>query len=288
MKRIIITLVLLGGIINPFYSQSSSFKDTTANITGWNLAGFHPIPSKKAADFANAITYFDPEVLALVEVNPDDFIDKIIAELKKLGKSYKGVILDQTSKQNIAIIYKDGVELSNLRLIDGSDNDNRYLRKALVADVKIGGFDFILITLHLKSAREKEERETRDEQTKAIATFIKNTTESTEKDVLVVGDYNMVTGDDQSNFTNMNPTNYLNFVSDSLKGQFTHISPSGKKGRLLDGYAISKDYTNEYVIGSIRIIPLHKILGLSLLNFRRNISDHLPVDAIFRITDDDD
>jgi len=48
MKRIIITLILLGGITNSFYSQSSSFQATTANITAWNLAGFAPITQEKA------------------------------------------------------------------------------------------------------------------------------------------------------------------------------------------------------------------------------------------------
>ena len=98
----------------------------------------------------------------------------------------------------------------------------------------------------------------------------------------------MIPVQDQSNFNNMNPNHSLNFISDNLADQFSHISSSGLGGNLLDGYAVSRNHTSEYIAGSIRIVQMHDILGLSLINYRNTISDHLPLDATFRITEDDD
>jgi endonuclease/exonuclease/phosphatase family metal-dependent hydrolase len=227
-------------------------------------------------------------VLALVEINPDSIVDQITAELKSIGICYKRAIVNQTARQNIAVIYKCDVELSNPRLIDGSDNNNSHLRKAFVADIKVGEFDFILIALHMKAGRGSSNRGVRDNQAVAIANFIQSATAGDEKDVLVVGDYNMIPVEDASNFTNMNPTNFLNFISDSLANQFSHISSSGTAGNLLDGYAISRQHTDEYIGESIRIIQLHTVLGLQLLDYRNTVSDHLPMEAVFLITEDDD
>lgn len=287
MKRAIFTLVLFWVISTPVYSECPSFLATTANIAAWNLYGFHPIPRDKAETFANAITYLDPEALVLVEVNPDFIVAEIVAELNEMGICYKRAILDQTASQNIAILYKPGVQLSNPRLIQGTDNNNASLRKAFAADIKIGEFDFILIAVHMKAGRGGPERTIRDNQAQAIANFIQNATAGEEKDVIVIGDYNMIPRQDQSNFDNMNPNNFLNFVSDNLAGQFSHIGSSGP-GNLLDGYAVSREYTSEYITGSIRTIQMHDILGLLLIDYRNTISDHLPLDAAFRITKDDD
>ena len=179
------------------------------------------------------------------------------------------------------------LQLSNPRLIQGSDNNNALLRKAFAANLKIGEFDFVLIAVHMKAGRGVSDRAVRDSQAQAIATFIQAATIGAEKDVIVAGDYNMIPGQDQSNFTNMNPNNFLNFVSDSLAGEFSHIGSSGP-GNLLDGFAISQAHTSEYIADSLRIVPMNDILGLSLMDYRNTVSDHLPLDAVFRITEDDD
>lgn len=81
------------------YSEPVSFQATTANIAAWNLAGFNAIPAEKAKTFTDAIAYIDPEVLALVEINPDSIVDQITAELKSIGICYKRAIVNQTARQ---------------------------------------------------------------------------------------------------------------------------------------------------------------------------------------------
>lgn len=288
MRGLICALVYFLISCSPIYSQVSTFQITEANIVGWNLAGFYQIDREEAETFANAISYMDPEVLVLVEVNPDFIAAEIVAELGEIGICYERLILDQSASQNIAFLYKCGVELTNPRFIENSNNNNSGLRKALVANVQVGEFDFILIAVHLKAGRDRSSQEIRDNQADTISNFIQSIVSDSEKDILLVGDYNMIPVRDQSNFNMMNPDNFLNFLSDSLANQFSHISRSGNGGNLLDGFAISRGHTSEYINNSIRVIQLQDILGISLMEYRNLISDHLPIEASFRILEDDD
>jgi hypothetical protein len=233
----------------------------------------------------------DAEVVAAVEVNPDNVVHDVAAALTENGTCYDAVILDQTANQNIGVIFKCGTEVSNPRLVPGSDDGNNGLRKALAVDVRVGNFDFLMIVLHLKASRGATERATRDRQAAHIADFIESATAGGERDVLVIGDYNMIPGDDDSNFDEMNPDGFLRFVSsDDLAGQFSHLDGTGDcdGGNLLDGFAISADHTGEYIEGSLRIFPMHRALNRSLCDFRGQVSDHLPLIARFRILVDDD
>jgi endonuclease/exonuclease/phosphatase family metal-dependent hydrolase len=200
---------------------------------------------------------------------------------------YQRKILDQTAIQNIAVLHKCNVRVTNQRWIADSDNGNSSLRKALVVDVKVGQFDFILIAVHMKAGRGPTNRSVRDNQAQATATFIGTETAGLEKDVILVGDYNMIPGQDDSNFIAMDPQDFLHYVS-SEDLTFSHISSSGNPGNLLDGFAVSRNHTREYIAGTLRVFPMNRALGLSLLEYRQQVSDHLPVVARFRIVEDDD
>ena len=269
-------------------NAAPSFTDSTANIAAWNLKGFGGVDPARIPALTNAIALIDAEVIAVVEVAPDFVAAEIVADLNNMDLCYRRVLLDQTSNMNIAVLHKCAVEVTNPRLIPGSDNGSTALRKAFAVDVKVGEFDFIMIAVHMKAGRGSSNRGIRDNQAQAIATFIQAETAGAEKDVLVVGDYNMIPVEDDSNFTAMNPGNFLEFVSSAdLAGDFTHIS-GGAPGNLLDGYAISSQHTVEYIPATLRIWPMHTTLGLSLAQFDANVSDHLPVSAEFVVLVDDD
>lgn len=63
----------------------------------------------------------DAEVVALVEINPIEVLDKIKAGLLENGLTYHSSLIEQSGKLHIGVLYKDGVVASNPRLIDGSD-----------------------------------------------------------------------------------------------------------------------------------------------------------------------
>lgn len=288
LRRFLRSLALLFAVL--LLSTSSLGQvNTTATIVGWNLKGFGAISDSRLPNLARVIADLDPEVIALAEVNPDGVVDKLILELHKLGGCYQGKVIDQPAIQNLAILYKTGVAVSNVALLDGSDDNNSALRKAITADVRVGMFDFKIIAIHLKSARGDTERQTRSRQATVISNFIQQAISGTEKDVLVVGDYNMIPGQDDQNFTDMSPSGFLRFIStEDLVGQFSHIGSGGTPGNLLDGYAISATHTREYIEKSLRIIRADQMMGLTLAQFDAEVSDHLPVVARFRIAVDDD
>ena len=225
MPRRIACHLLTVFVLASFAPVSTGQVDTTAVVAAWNLKGFDPIDDAKVARLARALADIDAEVVALVEVNPDEVVDKLILELSKLGACYQGKILDQAARQNLAILYKTGILVSNVQLIEGSDDNNSALRKALAADVRVGQFDFKFVALHLKAGRTRSNRQVRTRQTTVLARYISLATSGAEKDVLVLGDYNMIPEQDAENFTAMNPAGFLRFVSsEDLRNQVSHIS----------------------------------------------------------------
>lgn len=296
MKRFLFALVVLAALAVSAFGQ-------TATVAAWNIEGFSPIGSNKAERIAKAIKNLNPDVILLTEVNPDSVANRIKNDLN----GYSVTILPQSASQNIAILHKNSVSVTNAAFIDGSDDGNNRLRKALSATVKIGKFDFILIGVHMKASRPhntadpKDPQRVRTRQATAIANFIRSATQGgNEKDVLVVGDYNMIPGQDGPNFAAMSPgpssSEFLNFISRNLP--FSHINDCGDgdmaEGNLLDGFAISRQFTTEYVANSIRVIPFDNAMfsidneTQNCFQYTDNFSDHLPLTAKFKTNNDDD
>jgi endonuclease/exonuclease/phosphatase family metal-dependent hydrolase len=273
--------------------------DLTATVVAWNIEGNRGGPlgsgisADRAKEIAKGMTYLDAEVFLLTEVKQPDILDDIITELSNFGASYTKKTENQASNLHISIIHKVGTSVTDVKLVPGTDAGDTDNRKALSAKVKIGNFDFIMIGLHLKSSRSNSDRGIRNMQAKSIATYIRNETSGAEKDVVVLGDYNMIPdpnhpSHDLENFDTLNVDDFLFFVSSmDLLGQGTHIR-NGRIGNLLDGFAISNDHTDEYIEGSLRIFPLHRTMRKDLRMFSRDVSDHLPLVARFDIAVADD
>jgi endonuclease/exonuclease/phosphatase family metal-dependent hydrolase len=277
------------------FVRLTSGQQSTAVIAAWNILGVDPIPGNRINRIARTIRRIDPDLIVLTEVNPNNSASRIV---QALGPPYQPpIILEQKPEvvQNIAFIHKNGVTVTNARLISGTDlSEESRSRQALTANVRIRGFDFILIGVHLKSGRSSTNRNQRSRQCTAIANFISQFTTGDEKDVLVLGDYNMIPrrGDrenDATNFHRLNPTNLLRFVSsEALGGQASHIDGCNPtRGNLLDGFAISRGHTREYRANSLHM-PSFSDLGHTCASFKRDVSDHLPLVARFRTATDDD
>lgn len=285
-----IAAVFIVSLLLPSLSFSVEFESSTATVAAWNLEGRFPIPATRLELQAEGIALLDAEVLTLIEVNPDG----AMADLKTLladdfDLCYDFEILPQTSIQNIAVMVKCGITTANPRFIDNSNIGDNSLRKAFVVDITVGEFDFMLIALHLKSARGATEQGIRDQQTQVIGEFITNfRTNNPRDDILLVGDFNMIPGQDVSNFHFLGGADEMDFISSwDLQDRFTHRLPTGT-ANLLDGYAITRTYTTEYIRGSLRVFPMHLAMKVGLNEFKETVSDHLPLVASFKITRDAD
>lgn len=78
---------------------------------------------------------------------------------------------------------------------------------------------------------------------------------------LLVGDFNMIPGQDVSNFHHLGGDDLIDFRSSwDLRSRFSHILEKGR-ANLLDGFAISRTYCTQYVGGSLRLFPMHWAMG---------------------------
>lgn len=274
----------------------SNFKHSLARIAVWNLAGFNlnnpaegiKPDSKRTKKQAEGLALLDAELVTLVEVSPLSHIDRLSELLaSKYDVAYNSTILQQPNGNiHIGFLHKEGVEVNNVQLIPGSEGDYLNGRQAIQVEVKIGKFKAILIAVHLKSGRERPEQKLRDSQCKLIGqhiTQLRQTPGLTKRTILLMGDFNMIPGQDVSNFHHLGGDDMMDFVSSwDLQDRFSHILNKGR-ANLLDGFAVSRTYSTDYVLGSLRLFPMHWTMGFGRESFKRQISDHLPFVASFRI-----
>lgn len=262
----------------------SEFGHTTAKVAVWNLAGFNPISDEKFQNQVEGLSIIDAEIITLVEVKPISYIDRIIDGLIAKGCQYEKRILQQNGDLNIGVIFKKGVEAGQPEFIDGSDGGNNSRRKAFSLEMKVGKFDFLMIAVHLKSGRTKPNQVERDVQCKVIGDFITQyRVLNPRKPVLLMGDFNMIPGQDVSNFHLLGGDDIMDFLSSwDLQARFSHILQAGR-ANLLDGFAITRTFTREYIRGSLRLFPMHWTMEMGREKFRTKVSDHLPFVASFKI-----
>lgn len=273
---------------------TNTFSKTTASIAAWNLATFEHLSDERIEAQAKGLRLLDAELVTLVEVKNEDHIRDITNHLSNSENTYHYAFASQNdtdghtnhSAMHIAVLYKDGVEVSNVELMNGSDLGNSGYRRAFLCDVVIGRFSFKLIGVHLKSGRGLTEQRIRDQQCSIIGDYIANLRGVTNRnpDVLLMGDFNMIPGQDTSNFHLLGGDDIMDFVSSwDLQERYSHILPSGREN-LLDGFAISKRYSTEYIKGSLRLFPMHWTMQMGQAKYRKEVSDHLPFVARFDIT----
>jgi endonuclease/exonuclease/phosphatase family metal-dependent hydrolase len=287
-STVILTLLALLAVITVACAQSS------ITVAAWNIAGVEPIPEERLNNIAAAIHHMAPDVLLLTEVNPPGAATRLAKKVTALGLPMRSAYVpaqDADVFQHIKIVHRPSVKASKAALLAGSDAiPSPGARKAVFANVKVGEFDFILVGVHLKSGRGDSERAMRTQQCSVIAQEIAQRTGGAEKDVLVVGDYNMIPGKDQVNFDALSPNGGLRFISSTLKGP-THLSGcnmfGNPRGNFLDGFAIATPHTSEYMSGSVRLFR-HKDFDRTCDDYRQNVSDHFPIAARFVTASDDD
>lgn len=284
--RIICTAIVLSGCLSVLPAQN-------ARIAAWNLGGLYAISESKLKKQAEGIAKFKPDLLLLSEVNPISAITDLARFLTDdYNLNYSSLIIDQVQTElDIGVLVGERVRVNGeVGLVKGS-HLNGSKRDAIFIDARIGAFDFRLIGVHLKSNRNSTNRRTRVRQCQVIARFIEDFKRaSDESDVLLVGDYNMIPGSDDSAFKALARAG-LRFVSTeklcSDQGcTGTHINSSGV-GNLLDGYAITGNDTQEYQ-DDLERVNLPQMMNLTVKQFRDQVTDHFPLMATFNTDQDDD
>ncbi len=273
----------------------NEFPHALIRVAVWNLAGFNPrnpsagIPeaSERIKKQAEGLALLDAELVTLVEVSPIEHIDWLRTELGEFGVDYSSKIVEQPNGNlHIGFLHKQGVQVSNLELLAGSEGDDGGGRQALCADVECEKFKAKIIGVHFKSGRDAPEQRTRDSQCKVVSekiNEIRSTPGQTQRTILLMGDFNMIPGQDVSNFHHLGGDDVMDFVSCwDLQDRFSHILEKGR-ANLLDGFAVSRTFSTDYVRGSLRLFPMHWTMDMGREKFKDEVSDHLPFVASFKI-----
>lgn len=275
-----------------------AFNHTVARFAVWNLAGNDRFPGgdgdgidpqgRKSWHQVLGLALLDAEFVTLVEVFPDAHIALTAERLAEKGLDYNVTYLPQPkSHLGIGFLHKPGIEVSNPRFIPGSEGTYAGGRQAFAVDVRIGArFKAVVIGVHLKSGRDGDDQAKRDSQCKVIGAWItalQATPGYKQHAILLMGDFNMIPGQDVSNFHHLGGEDVMDFVSCwDLQDRYSHILESGR-ANLLDGFAVSRRFSTRYINGSLRLFPMHWTLKMGREKFREQVSDHLPFVASFRV-----
>lgn len=263
----------------------ATFNHSLVHVAVWNLAGYGGIPDARRRRQALGLALLDADLVTLVEINPPGYIDLLAENLRRYGLDYATTILPQDGDLHIGFLHKAGVSVTNPRFVDGSRGDYANGRQALEVDVRAGKFSAVVIAVHLKSGRDAPEQALRDTQCRAIGvhiTDLRSAPATARRTLLLMGDFNMIPGQDVSNFHHLGGDDLMDFVSSwDLQDRFSHILEKGR-ANLLDGFAVSRTFSTDYVRGSLRLFPMHWTMEMGRERFRREVSDHLPFVASFR------
>ena len=266
-------------------------------VAVWNLAANNKFPGgagngiqpddPKAARQALGLAYLDADFVTLVEVFPKTHINRLAELLAEKNLTYNVTILDQPdSHLHIGFLHKPDITVENARFIPGSAVHPGG-REALAVDVEAGQrFKAVIIGVHLKSGRKGDDPAKRDDQCKVIGDWISTLRETPgykRHTICLMGDFNMIPGQDVSNFHHLGGDDVMDFVSSwDLQDRWSHVLKSGR-ANLLDGFAVSRTFSTRYVQGSLRLFPMHWALKMGRAKFRDQVSDHLPFTASFKL-----
>jgi endonuclease/exonuclease/phosphatase family metal-dependent hydrolase len=244
-------------------------------LASWNLRNL----SKKrtagcVARLSKLFSEFD--LLALQEVRDETIVQNIC---QACGYNYvlsPPLGTGQKRKEMYAFVFNHRVTCLSHAVLEAQDT---FVRAPFLGFFRISAlenaecFDFVLATIHLVWGTKGDRREEASHLGPVIRSVFDRA--GREHDVILCGDFNTCPGE----FTGM-PTGWRNLreLVPLLRVGGTTINTRGElTGNMYDNIWINTTHTGEFVTGGIREIDNLK-----------ELSDHLPVWAEFRNTDDDE
>ena len=159
------------------------------------------------------------------------------------------------------------------------------LRRPLAGKYHAGKFDFWFVALHLKSGfgnRGHCSDDVRSQQSYYLAGQLKKL-ESSDQDILVVGDFNTAGSNKSLNALFNIGLETTTDKNDRSADSYSRSQGKGKSGKMLDHIMLKRSDTGEWIKKSTVIYKPQ-----NLETFTRQFSDHFPVWADFDTSKDDD
>ena len=268
-----------------------------ARIATWNLEWFGAL-NRNADDIkqiAAIIRELDIDVLALEEIVCPCTVEALAAELG----DYEFFISPQRIPQKLALMWRservgevtfDEAAYSALRGVADTGLD-RELRQPLVFRMKIDHFDFTLVVVHLKSIPEAERSvEIRNIQYDTLNAWLAQELgrEGGERDIVIAGDFNSYNQGISS--ARLLEAGHVVFATTSLPdGEYSNIwydREGTRNHSLIDHIALTPEL-RDGEFGALEAIRDWDV-EIGGEAYENGVSDHLPLVAVFKTTEDID
>ncbi|MBI4427515.1 MAG: endonuclease/exonuclease/phosphatase family protein [Ignavibacteriales bacterium] len=281
-------LAILLSLPFPAFPQSVQVPPRSAAnllLCSWNIKWFKDT-GRDLEKLARVIANFD--ICGIIELQSDIVLEALAAELEKqTGEKWTYIQSDHTGHsayiEQFAFIWRD----SKVRIASGhvgniSDFQDTFRHEPYIASFRAGNFDFRFLLLHTRWTTEPQRAKEVEEIAKRFQ-FFQGLTK--EKDLILAGDFNYSHGSGKMQPIKGLP-NIRNLIPLGTKTTFK--STSEGFASWYDHIFIDSEATKE-ATGKGNAYDLSEGLGYtSSLDARKEISDHLPVWAEFRIDGEDD
>ncbi len=282
MKNLfLISLLIFTGL----YSCSDKIsinKETTITISTFNMEwlgdGIKDQKVRSEGDyrrFADIIKNMEADIVCCQEVENITALNRIIQYLP----DFKCTISNGGGMQNVAFLYRNNVNVEVLGDYEQVAIDPKRNRPGYVLKAKSGGFDFLIMGVHLKStsrydntAEKKEESvETRKLQASILNAWADSVISKTnEKDIIILGDFNDAPKRDKYQSLDILYKNTnLEFLTKDL-----HSCGKYSNSYTIDNIVVSKSALNRYINSSVRTYDITISYTKEQLE---KVSDHCPV-----------
>lgn len=289
MKSIFVSYALILSVIAGGCSVTPRQADTvtvgTFNIA-WLGDGEKDREKRDDEDYARiagVITQMNADIIGLQEIENEAALRKVMRYLD----SYSCFVGSTARGQNVALLYKEGVEVQHIYEYMPVAIQKGRNRPGLVAHCKKGNFDWTMMVVHLKSTSRydstdnmrQESRETRRLQCSAISQWVDSVVSTKEKDVIIVGDFNdFPLRKKEPTLTTLLENRHITFITKERK------SCKDEKLYAIDHIVASQTAQKRFLVSSDGMINFY---ASEKKEIAQKISDHCPVVSTFDIVSPD-
>ena len=246
---------------------------------------------------AKVIANFD--VCGIIEVKKETAIADLVQQLKSLTKKDWGYVYGfRTTNPSgnyyeaYAVIFRrDRVQLGDGVISNVWDPREAYRNDPFVVSLKRGNFDFSMFLVHTRWSNDNDG--TREEEVQEITAQVEFYQKITkERDLIIMGDFNYP----GTKVVMKEMATKLGYIQCDLDPLTTFKQDYSAYANPYDHIYISKKHTadKEYVAGSAQAFDVTKYIygnnsKASMKKSKSELSDHLPVFAVFKtnLRDDD-
>jgi endonuclease/exonuclease/phosphatase family metal-dependent hydrolase len=268
---------------------TSSTPIGTFNIKWFGFAGPEPRDESEIEQVAAVIRQIDAPLLGLQEINDEAIMERLVRYLP----GYRFVLGTSGREQRCAILWDTkrasvGRAAEWADVNEGLSRSESSLRAPLVAQARVGNFDFLFVVVHLKAMMDEKSMRTRRTQLSRMRArldeWVRN---NPDKDVIAVGDFNdLPDSRAMAELTGGRGSGGAGFINTGSRLPDNVGTYLGASGRIDHIVVSSPAVSQEEWTGQAFVYP--KPRGQERKLYEEAVSDHLPSWATFDTRRDND